>query len=105
MSNSQTFGAGPLAVRVLPRTGGCEVRFGYQMLRGNEDLQHLLAYLHQDPDGVGMKEFASGFGLPEDSMGSQIRATLRSLAEAGIPLETWGEHWCSVAQDEGTADR
>lgn len=105
MSNSQTFGAGPLAVRVLPRTGGCEVRFGHQMFRGNEDLRELLAYLHQDPAGADMKEFATGVGLSEDAMASQVRVTLRSLAEAGIPLETWGEHWRSVVQDEGTADR
>lgn len=74
------------------------------MVRGNEHLHQLLEYIHHDVVGAELAEFASTFSLSEEAMASEIGATLRRLASAGIPLQTWGKHWSGIAQDQDVAE-
>lgn len=100
MINTNTFGTGPDAVRVISSGDSCELRFGQRMIRGNSHLQKLLDYIYRDIEGAELEEFASGFNLSSEVMASKIGSTLRSLAEAGIPLQTWGVHWSAVAHGQ-----
>jgi hypothetical protein len=98
LTEAHTFGSGPGAVRVLPRNDGCEIRFGDEMIVANKHLARMLGYLHEDPSGDALADFASAFGMPTPQMRSAIGSALANLAGVGIPAETWGPHWAEVAE-------
>lgn len=84
------FTDGVETVRVLPRTGGCEVRHGAVILIGNADLATLLAHLYDDPQAATPELLAARVAVPAATIRARVQEALDTMADRGIPRSVWG---------------